>query len=274
MDDVSFPGTYASDPSNNCAAIVINPDSDGDGVPDNEDDYPSDQYRAYNNFYPASGQATLAFEDLWPSDGDYDLNDVVIGYSFKTVTNASDNVVDLIGTFVLRASGAGLHNGFGFQLPDIDPSSIISTTGYNILPEAGYNIGSNGLETGQTHATIIVFDDFFRFVVPSGGGVGVNTSFGQVPEPYDTIIVTMALMNNGTPGSGGVVSLTDLNIADFNPFILAGMERGKEVHLPNYEPTDKADPQYFGTLDDDSNPATGKYYKTAAKQIINCKRFL
>ncbi|MBL7137645.1 MAG: LruC domain-containing protein [Bacteroidales bacterium] len=264
LDDISFPGTYASDPSNDCDPISINPDTDGDGVPDSEDDYPADQYRAYDNFYPASGQSTLAYEDLWPSSGDYDLNDVVVGYSFKIVTNASDNVVDLIGTFVLRASGAGLHNGFGFQLPDVDPTSIISTTGYDVLPSAGFTFGSNGLETGQTYATVIVFDDFFRFLVPSGGGTGVNTSAGQTPEPYDTITVTMVFMNNGTPGAGGAVSITTLNISEFNPFIIAGMVRGKEVHLPGFEPTDKADASYFGIEDDDTNPATGKYYKTAA----------
>ncbi|MFH1295737.1 MAG: LruC domain-containing protein [Bacteroidota bacterium] len=264
LDVISIPGTYASDPSNNCAPINPNPDTDGDGVPDSEDDYPTDQYRAYNNFYPATGQSTLAYEDLWPSSGDYDLNDVVIGYSFKIVTNADDNVVDLIGTFVLRASGAGLHNGFGFQLPDVAPTSVISTTGYDVLPSAGYTFGSNGLETGQTYATVIVFDDFFRFLVPSGGGTGVNTSAGQTPVPYDTITVTMVFMNNGTPGAGGVVSLTTLNISEFNPFIIARMERGREVHLPDCEPTDKADTTLFGIGDDDTNPVTGKYYKTDA----------
>ena len=263
LDLVSIPGTYASDPSNDCDPIAANPDTYGDGVPDTEDDYPTDQYRAYNNFYPASGQSTLAFEDLWPSAGDYDLNDVVVGYSFKIVTNASDNVVDMIGTFVLRASGAGLHNGFGFQLPNVDPTSVISTTGYQILPSSGYTLGSNGLETGQTFATIIVFDDFFRFVVPAGGGTGVNTTAGQTPVPYDTITVTMAFMNNGTPGAGGAVSITTLNISEFNPFIIARMERGREIHLPDYEPTNKADPQYFGIEDDDSNPSIDKYYKTA-----------
>lgn len=264
LDEISIPGTYASDPSNDCDPIDINPDTDGDGVPDNEDDYPADPYRAYNNYYPATGQATLAFEDLWPSDGDYDLNDVVVGYSFKIVTNASDNVVDLIGTIILRASGAGLHNGFGFQLPGVDPASIINTTGCDVLPASGYTFESNGLESGQTDATVIVFDDFFRFLVPIGGGTGVNTSAGQTVVPWDTLTVSMVFMNNGTPGSGGEVSLTDLNISEFNPFIIAGMIRGMEVHLPDYLPTDLADPDYFGTQDDDTDPVTGKYYKTAA----------
>lgn len=203
LDEISIPGTYASDPSNDCEPIESNPDTDGDGVPDTEDDYPNDEYRAYNNFYPATGQATLAFEDLWPSSGDYDLNDVVVGYSFKIVTDAGDTVVDVIATFILRASGAGLHNGFGFQLPGVDPSSIISATGFDVLPASGYTFASNGLESGQTDATVIVFDDFFRFLVPVGGGTGVNTTEGQPEVPWDTITVSLSFMDEGVPGSGG-----------------------------------------------------------------------
>ena len=38
--------------------------------------------------------------------------------------------------------------------------------------------------------------------------------------------------------------------------------RGREIHLPYYEPTDLADPSFFNTASDDSNPANGRYYVT------------
>jgi LruC domain-containing protein len=41
------------------------------------------------------------------------------------------------------------------------------------------------------------------------------------------------------------------------------MRRGYEIHLPNKPPTDLADPTLFGTEHDTSNPAQGRYYKTA-----------
>ena len=47
-------------------------------------------------------------------------------------------------------------------------------------------------------------------------------------------------------------------MGNFNPFIIVDLERGKEVHLPNYSPTDLANDNYFGTYADDSNPETGK----------------
>jgi LruC domain-containing protein len=40
------------------------------------------------------------------------------------------------------------------------------------------------------------------------------------------------------------------------------MERGKEVHLPDYLPSDLADVSYFGQSFDDTQPEIGKYYKT------------
>ncbi len=261
IDDIDISGEYASDPVG-CVPYLPSDDADGDGVPDSEDAYPNDPYRAFNTFFPASGPGTLAFEDLWPSRGDYDLNDAVVGYRFKVVTNAQNNVVDLFGTFVLKASGAYLHNGFGFSFLGVNPSSIISTTGYDIAPSAEYDLMANGTENGQTHATIIVFDDFLR-LMPSPGGIGVNTMKDQPFVPYDTLNIYIKFMENGTPGSGGTVGINTLNIGGFNPFIVSGGERGREVHLPGYPPTDKANVTYFGTADDDTNPATGRYYKTS-----------
>jgi len=36
-------------------------DADGDGVPDNQDAYPNDPTRAFDNYTPAAGFGTLAF---------------------------------------------------------------------------------------------------------------------------------------------------------------------------------------------------------------------
>ncbi|MFY8108831.1 MAG: LruC domain-containing protein, partial [Bacteroidia bacterium] len=48
-------------------------DEDDDGVKDADDDYPTDPNKAFNN---PTGTGSIAFEDQWPSTGDYDLNDV------------------------------------------------------------------------------------------------------------------------------------------------------------------------------------------------------
>ncbi len=257
LDNVVIGGTYNSDPSNGCQPLPQPiTDTDLDGVPDAQDQYPSDQYRAYNSLYPASDTSTLAFEDLWPSYGDYDLNDLVVDYKFRVVSNAQHEVVELFGTFILKASGASVQSGFGFTLPNVPAASVISTTGYSILPSSFYSLGANGTENGQAWATVMVFDAAKRFV-PHG-----NTNPEIQSDPYKYFNIYLQLMNNGTPGPGGAVNVNTLDIQGFNPFLVSGASRGKEVHLPGYPPTSLANLSFFGTEDDDSNPATGKYYQS------------
>jgi len=253
IDNIVIPGTNVSDPSHNCDVYIPCTDTDKDGVCDNEDQYPNDPDRAYDNYYPATGFGTIAFEDNWPAYGDYDLNDLVMGYKFKIVSNAQHNVVEIFNTMLLRANGAGMENGFGYQLPNVNPTSIRSVTGTG--DQTGYTIGANGTETGNpTNATIIVFDRSHRYMNEW------NTQLGVAPVPAYQFDIYLEFMKNGVPGPGGAISVTNLNIAQWNPFLVVNGQRGREVHLPNYLPTDQADVTLFGTGDDDTR--IGHYYKS------------
>jgi LruC domain-containing protein len=90
-----------------------------------------------------------------------------------------------------------------------------------------------------------------------GTGIGVNTVQSAPYVTPDTLRLTI-LFNSGS------YTLNDLNISNFNPFLMVNLNRGVEVHLPNYKPTDLADVQLFGTGDDDSNPSINRYYKTSS----------
>nr|NQU91911.1 LruC domain-containing protein [Bacteroidota bacterium] len=231
-------------------------DSDGDGVLNGDDDYPNDPDRAFDNYYPAGENGTLAYEDLWPARGDYDFNDLVCDYRFKMVTNASNKVVEVFGSFIVKAFGASLKNGFGFQLSNNDvANSDITVSGYD-LQEGYISLNANGLENGQTKPTIIVFDNCYNILTHPGEGIGVNTTPSAPYVEPDTLVITIIFTPN-------TYTLAQIDIPNFNPFLIVNKERGKEVHLPDYTPTDLVDITYFGTSDDDSNPATGKYYKTA-----------
>ena len=230
------------------------PDQDGDGIADADDNYPADPARAFNNYFPSKGFASLAYEDLWPGLGDYDFNDLVIDYRFNTVTNGSNKVTEVLATFVIRAIGAGDKNGFGFQLPGISvPNTDVSVTGYH-LTESYITLGSNGTEANQEKITVIVFDNANTILVPNSG-FGVNVTPGQPYVTPDTIGISMAF----TPNK---YAAADIDLAHFNPFLIVNGERGKEIHLPDYQPTSLADVKLFGTGEDDSQPANGKYYKT------------
>jgi LruC domain-containing protein len=230
-------------------------DGDGDGVPDLTDDYPADPIRAFNNYFPAVGEGTLAIEDLWPSKGDYDCNDLVLGYRFKTVTNATNKVVEVIGTFVVRAVGAHMDNGFAFQLPGAAASLLtnLNVSGYNVTGGLFSLNGTTHLEAGQSKPVVAVFSNAHDYMP----GLA-NTIVGNPYYPPQTITITMTVPLN-------TYVAADFALSSWNPFLVINQERGREVHLINHPPTDLSNLSYFGTKDDASVPSGLLYYQTSNK---------
>ncbi|MDP1725575.1 MAG: LruC domain-containing protein [Bacteroidota bacterium] len=233
-----------------CAPAPV--DTDNDGCVDSLDSYPTDPARCTNNYKTGS----LAYEDLWPSKGDYDFNDLVIEYSIKTVTNSNNKVIDIIAGFTVKAFGAGYKNGFGFQLPNAINQSHLSVTGMQISGNI-VSLGSNGLENAQSKPTFIAFDNNYSIMQHPGSGIGVNTTTGS---PYVTP-VTVTLSISVQPNT---YTIADMGINSFNPFIFVNQVRSHEVHLPNYTPTSLMNNSLFGSFEDASNPGTGKYYVTSS----------
>ncbi len=232
--------------------VTVEKDSDGDGVPDNQDDYPNDSTRAFNVYYPnQTDWGTLAFEDLWPGKGDYDFNDLIYDYQFQSVLNAHNKLVEFFVNYSVRAVGASLENGFGFQLGGA-PSNVASVTGTKIT-ENYIHLNNNGTEQGQSETVIIVFDNAFNTIGQSGKGF-VNTLPGISYISPDTNRLHVLYVHP--------VDVNVTGTAPYNPFMIVGKNRGKEIHLAGKKPTALADPAFFGTWADDSNPATGKYYQT------------
>jgi len=229
----------------------VPPDTDSDGVPDDVDEYPTDPSRAFNMYYPSqTTYGTLAFEDLWPSTGDYDFNDMIVDYNIRHVTNAQNKIVEVFGTLKLRAMGAGFQNGFGIQLGTA-PTDIANIE-FTFEDNSTVN---QPLESGQSKAVFIVWQNGFNLLPNVGGEIGVNTSHGELPVDIyelDFHITTT------TP-----VTLSTFGVPPYNPFIYVNQERGKEVHLINFPPTDIANPSYFGTINDASDPGSLIYYQTS-----------
>ncbi len=224
-------------------------DSDDDGIPDVRDDYPNDPDKAFNNYYPEEDQfGTVAFEDLWPGTGDYDFNDLVIGYNVNHITNAKNLVAEVDLKFMIRAIGASYKNGFGFQV-DVAAYVLGSVEGQKITSDV-VQLWANQSEANQSKAVVIVFSNAYDLMTRPGGYF-VNT---QLDAPYvepDTIKINLKMRYPPT-----------LDEMDYNPFIFVDQNRKKEVHCPDYPYTDLADVSYFGQSHDDSKPGIGRYYKT------------
>lgn len=92
-------------------------DTDKDGVPDTLDTYPQDPTRSSLIRIPAEGVSTVAYEDLYPSAGDADLNDYVLHIHNEEDLNAAGDVIRLRGTYQHVARGAGYKHTFFLKLP-------------------------------------------------------------------------------------------------------------------------------------------------------------
>ena len=249
---------------------IGNIDSDGDGAPNMMfgvvyDDYPHDATRAFNNYWPATPY-TLAFEDLWPSIGDFDLNDAVITYRFNNVTNASDKLVETYGNFTVRATGGSLQKGFAFQLPSatiLQNDFTVSAPGsQRTMSYITYNL--NGTEAGQDKVVIIVDD-----LLPNNQNTISGTHWSEV-----NLWVRLNMVATDK-------SVDYFDVQTWNPFLIVfdirtDIDRRREVHLAGYPPTTIAFnwvyPQfrYFDSANDGSNYPTGGiggnlWYKTNPK---------
>jgi len=184
--------------------VVYNTDTDGDGVVDKDDTFPDDAEVAFEAFTPSKyGKGTIAFEDLWPSTGDYDFNDAALSYQSRAVLNADNLVVRLDFTCSIKANGAGYTNGIGFEIEGLKPSQVESVSGA-VYTQGYIELNANGTEANQDNAVIILSDDVDNIL-------NETTISVKFVEPISTF---------------------DLGLAPFNPFIIVNKEREKEIHLP------------------------------------------
>ncbi len=208
-------------------------DADGDGINDELDDFPIDPNKAFNNFYPsAENNGTLVFEDLWPNKGDYDFNDLVVGYNFNLIANGTNKISTIEATFEIEQIGAAYKNGFAFVMP-IASSAIESIEGQQM--NVGYaKLNSNGTEAGVEETVVFVTENATEF-------------------KGKTIKIVIALQE--------AVDKSALGIVPFNPFIVVDGSRDREVHLPDMAPTSKGKGM-LGQKDDYSSIEFGRYFKT------------
>jgi LruC domain-containing protein len=197
---------------------------------------------------------TIVFEDLWPGKGDYDFNDLVLYFKSTMTTNFQNKVTDLQIKLYVRAAGASFENGFGIQFDGLVPGDIASVTGGD-LQYSYITLSANGTEAGQAKAVIIPWDNW-KNVVNMVTPMFFNTVPGAPVGTADTITMNIHFTSPVTTAA--------LGTAPFNSFIIRNMERVAEIHLPNYVPTTLAENcPYFGTMEDATNPALGKYYVTS-----------
>jgi len=206
-------------------------DFDGDGIPDSEDDDPEDGGVAFVSYFPTSGKQVIAFEDLWPSTGDFDFNDLTM--SNQVVINKDVNFKPLTANFRISidAIGASIHNGIGMMLYDID--------GIVFAEDIIASVDGDATVDSENTNGLIIANDVFNVI----STYYQNNGDGPSAIP-DTLEFTITFNENA---------------ADFIPelYIFRSETRSYEIHRSEFSATAAADLTLFNTQDDNGN------YKTA-----------
>lgn len=181
-----------------------------------------------------SSTGVYAFEDLWPAKGDYDMNDAVIEAThektYSVTTGGTDyKIKQEVFSLTTYQNFVTLKSGLALTLETKEAVSAIKMK--KIAPETNDTVEAAFTVDGNTY---LLTDD-------------INAELGT------TYILEINY-------SRGFTKLA--NTAVIKPFIYRSEENDKrwEVHIPFEAPTSKMNTSYFGTEDDKSVPAEGKYF--------------
>ncbi len=216
----------------------------------------------------ATTRGILAFEDSWPQQGDYDMNDMVVRYTStqkhlkKTTRSAGANQVIttaytkncIVDAFELTWSGANYRNGFGYEVAldnDADVNNITIARNDAAPQKASVTKGSNG------KYIIYVFDDAKKELgissvnAPDMPTMDIEKVTFTVTIPYAQTVI------QSIPAYGSQIGPYT------NPFLYSN-NRTKEVHLIDHAPTSVGAgycATMFGTVNDSSN-GSSTYYRS------------
>jgi LruC domain-containing protein/uncharacterized protein (TIGR02145 family) len=205
-------------------------DNDGDGVFSGSDVDDNDPTVAFYWAFPSlERMGSLAFEDMWPVTGDYDVNDLVLDFRLIGYMNASNMATKLKFDYVLKAAGCTYDLAAAFQMDKLNASDIQSITGQNISGTSPFTVSANGTESGVNLAVIPLFNNQRDIVTYTGFFNTMNGTY--ISPPRLTVDVVLK----------APVSPSVAYFSDFNFFIVPNFRRGCEIHLPTFRGTSKFD---------------------------------
>lgn len=222
-------------------------DFDQDGVDDDYDEFPQDPKRAFSMMEPAWGYNTYAFEDLWPSQGDYDFNDLVLDHRVRWIFNGKQERVEANGELVVRAQGASLPNGLALQLLQFEPTSqtylplpagVLGNLGGHLSPDPA-GAANTALVSNHLSASLKSYYTNLNDFGPNRKPDTLRYQF-ELSQPSSAFVRTDFFLLRGDNGTGKA-------------------DRTMEIHVCGRPATSAANTEYFGTFAD--RTGNGSWYK-------------
>ena len=225
-------------------------DSDADGIPDDNDEFPNDYRRSHSSYYPSqSGLITLAFEDNWPSLGDFDFNDLVIKKKIQITYDSSGLISGFIIQGKIAARGGAKSNGFAVRLIDIVADEVDSAV--LTIGEDEYDKYVDG---GQQDAVLRLWSNSKTYTNTGQSGSCSHFNTNKACDYFEPVEFTFDVkFANG---------LLSMQPSQFDFFIFRTNDYSHEIHLPDYAPTDWFNQNRFQRGQDTSDPENGRYFRT------------
>lgn len=170
-----------------------------------------------------------AFEDLWPKAGDYDMNDVLVQYTYQKTFNVYNEILKEAFIFkpLVSTSQAVYNNGLAFRMKDA--GSVVTEDAVKSNSSEEFTPATLKHESGN----VILLTEGVKTNPTAQYKVSVNYQKGQkLKETAIDAFIYRPSTNN-----------TRL-----------------EVHCPMERPTDQVNVSLFGQEDDRSEPDKGIYY--------------
>lgn len=211
------------------ASVSIPPgDCTGEG---NVVEKPAPENPDYPIVIPNGDMYTFAMEDNWPSLGDYDMNDLVLGV--KTGFKVYESRTTMFFEIQIRAVGGTKKLGAGIQFEKfrsdqirsvLYESSTLSVTDF-------FSPGSNGVESGNK-AVLPLFDNAHHALRLDDKALTITNTYTN-DRKIRTYYYDVEFASD--------ISQTDLSIMDLNFFIVNAGDSNQrsEVHLAGFAPTNK-----------------------------------
>ncbi len=191
---------------------------------------------------------SYAFEDNWPIYGDYDMNDVVVYITKRQLaTQKSGAITSYTVQGKLMAVGASKQIAAALRLAGI-PASKVKTVQlkHSTTPGANlsfFDLNSANVEKGQTNIVIPVFGNAHEFLTGKPSKGLINTYAGQTSVQPQMFEIEISF------DESAAITESNLRMEFFDLFLITNQKNAKrqEVHLPAFNPTDLANPQWLET---------------------------
>lgn len=198
-------------PAGDCTGKGNTPNDSGSGVEVNPMNY------------------SYAFEDNYPSAGDYDFNDIVLNVSTEYEKNKNNTIKEIQYNITLSAVGASKQLGAGLRLTGINSSAItdVSFEDPNAMRSTLANsmFENNATESGN-EVVIPLFGDAHQVYGFGSSRPMLNTGQRNTDEVYTLkVIITLADQSKTTP------MITKDNLDFFIAYSMGNQGPRTEIHL-------------------------------------------